>query len=181
LLFESVRGWAEARTARLRAAGAVLTLDDMLSGQLSVRRTVFERLAGFDTHFRQETTSSNEDIDFGQRLLDSKCRVVFNPNAVSWQRYVVTPRQYLKQWRESGRADVRLARKHPEKRSAIFTPRKLRQRRRWMIGPVAACLRWMLVRRVEHGHTDETTSVWFHRVRWNEYWQGVAEAGGLPR
>jgi hypothetical protein len=106
--------------------------------------------------------------------------VIFNPKAISWQKYIVTPRQYLRQWREAGKADVRFVRKHPDQLSAIFTPRKLQQRRRWMIPPVAAVLRWVFIRRVERGLTDARTARWYGAVRWYEYWQGVAEAGGVP-
>jgi GT2 family glycosyltransferase len=152
----------------------------MLTGQLSVTRTVFDRLTGFDIRFRQQATSGNADTDFGCRLLQSGSGVVFNPDAISWQKYVVTPRQYLRRWREVGKADVRFVQKHPDRMDAIFTRKKLRQRRRWMIAPVAAVLRWVFVRRVEHGRTDPKTARWFKAVRWHEYWRGVADAGGLP-
>jgi glycosyltransferase involved in cell wall biosynthesis len=181
LLTEGVRTWADDRTKRLSRPGAEPGLEDLLTGQLSVAATLFERLGGFDTGFRQQATSSNEDLDFGHRLLRRGHRVLFNPDAISWQRYVVTPRQYLRQWREAGRADVRLARKHPDQLVAIFTSRKLEQRRPWMRAPVAAVVRWMVVRRVEQGRTDRRTASWFRRVRWCEYWRGVAEAGGVPR
>jgi glycosyltransferase involved in cell wall biosynthesis len=181
LLSDGVRSWAEARTTRLSEPGAPLLLEDMLTGQLSVSRAVFERLTGFDTRFRQQDTSGNADADFGHRLLQSGCRVVFNSAAISWQQYIVTPRQYLRRWREVGRADVRLVRKHPERAEAIFTPKKLQNRRRWMVGPVAAALRWVFVRRVERGLTDRRTAGWFNAVRWCEYWRGVADAEGRPR
>ena len=180
LLGDGVRSWAEARTKRLSQPGAQLSLEDILTGQLSVGRELFQRLNGFDTGFRQEITSSNEDLDFGQRLLKAGCHVVFNANAISWQNYIVTPHQYLRQWREAGRADVRLARKHPDLKAMIFTPRKLEQRRWWMIGPIAAVLRSVVLQRVGRGRTDARTALWFRRVRWHEYWRGVAEAGGIP-
>jgi glycosyltransferase involved in cell wall biosynthesis len=181
LLASGVQQWAEDRTLRLSAAGAVLRLDDMISGQLSVSRELFQRLAGFDTRFRQETTSSNGDLDFGHRLLREGYRAVFNPRAVSWQKYVVTPRAYLRVWREAGRADVRFVRKHPDQASAVFTGRKLGQRRRWMVPPVAMVIRWLILRRVEHGRTDARTARWFKKVRWYEYWRGVTEAQEGPR
>ncbi|HQQ78339.1 MAG TPA: hypothetical protein PLB01_13375, partial [Thermoanaerobaculia bacterium] len=46
--------------------------------------------------------------------------VVFEPAAVSRQRYVVTPRQHLRQWRQTGRADVAFARKHPARAADLF-------------------------------------------------------------
>ena len=180
LLAEGVKKWAEDRAKRLSEPGAQLSLEDMLTGQLSVNRALFERLSGFDTRFRQQVTSGNADTDFGCRLLNSGCRVVFNPQAISWQKYIVAPGQYLRQWHEVGRADVRFVRKHPDQWAAIFTPKKLAQRRPWMIPPVATVLRWVFLMRVEQGRTDAWTARWFKRVRWYEYWRGVAEEGGVP-
>jgi glycosyltransferase involved in cell wall biosynthesis len=180
LLAKGVKRWAENRAKRLGGPGAQLTLEDMLTGQLSVRRELFERLSGFDTRFRQQVTSGNADMDFGCRLLNSGCQVVFNPQAISWQKYIVAPRQYLRQWYEVGRADVWFVRKHPDRWAVIFTPKKLAQRRLWMIPPVGAVLRWVILMRAEQGRTDARTARWFKRVRWYEYWRGVAEAGGIP-
>ena len=42
------------------------------------------------------------------------------PDAISSQRYVVTPDQYLRQWRQAGRADAMLARKHPDLAAALL-------------------------------------------------------------
>jgi GT2 family glycosyltransferase len=181
LLSEGLGRWAEDRTRRLSEPGARLHLDDMLTGQLSVERQLFDRLQGFDTRFRQRATSGNADTDFGCRLLESGCAVVFNPDAISWQKYVVTPRHYLRQWREWGRADVRFVQKHPERMVDIFTPKKLVQRRRWLIAPIAVLARWVFLWRVEHCRRDRRTRRWFDRVRWYEYWRGVEEAGGIPR
>jgi glycosyltransferase involved in cell wall biosynthesis len=181
LLTVRVGIWAEDRAKRLSQPGATPGLEDMLTGQLSLRRDLFERLAGFDIGFRQQVTSGNADTDFGCRLLESGCAVVFNPRAISWQTYIVTPRSYLRRFREVGRADVRFVKKHPEQFDQIFTARKLGARRRWMIPPVALAVRGVAVRLVTRGRTDERTVRWFTRARWCEYWLGVREAGGIPR
>lgn len=181
VLASAVSTWAEKRAERLSKQGEEVRLEDMLTGQLSVGRDLFSELAGFDTRFRQQATSGNADTDFGFRVLRSGCPVVFNARAITWQKYIVTPRQYLRQWREVGRADVRYVRKHPDQFVAIFTPKKLRQRRRWMIRPVGTVLRFVLLRRVEQGRTDGRTERWFKKVRWYEYWRGVTEAGGIPQ
>jgi hypothetical protein len=46
--------------------------------------------------------------------------VKFNPKAVSHQRYVVTPRQHMRQWFQAGKADVAFARKHPGRARELF-------------------------------------------------------------
>jgi glycosyltransferase involved in cell wall biosynthesis len=181
LLAERVRIWTEDRANRLRASGRVVALDDMLTGQLSVGRALFERLAGFDTAFHQQVTSGNADTDFGCRLLETGAEVVFNPVAVSWQRYVVTPRSYLRRFREVGRADVRFVRKHPGEFDKIFTARKLSERRWWMLRPQGFVLRWAAILLARSGRTDRRAMRWFAKARWCEYWLGVADAGGIPQ
>jgi hypothetical protein len=68
---------------------------DILSGQLSVRRTVFEVLGGFDPALTAGPAFGNEDADFGARLLVGH-DVRHNAAAVTLQRYVVTPRDYMR-------------------------------------------------------------------------------------
>jgi peptidoglycan/xylan/chitin deacetylase (PgdA/CDA1 family) len=112
--------WAEERRVRLVAPGSELQIGDLLSGQISVRRDLFLSLGGFDQAFTHGGGFGNEDLDFGCRLLSSGSKVVFNPDAISWQRYVVTPEKYLAQWRMAGRADVLFARKHPARARSAF-------------------------------------------------------------
>jgi GT2 family glycosyltransferase len=118
LLADGVGRWADQRGQRLATTGE-LGLFDLLTGQLSVKRRVFEELGGFDEDFTAGGSFGNEDLDFGVRLLE-RHRVEFNPNAISYQRYVVSPRQLLAQWRDAGRADVRFARKHPDRAKELF-------------------------------------------------------------
>ena len=120
LLSVGIEKWADARAKRLTQPDAQLTLHDLLTGQLSVTRPVFEAIGGFDTGFTAGGAFGNEDIDFGYRLLEQGYRVHFNPHAISWQKYVVTPERYLVQWHQTGQADVRFARKYPEEATRLF-------------------------------------------------------------
>jgi glycosyltransferase involved in cell wall biosynthesis len=117
-LSRGVARWAEDRMKHLKAGGE-LTLFDLLTGQLSVRRELFEALGGFDEAFTSGGQFGDEDLDFGVRLL-GRGGVVFNPDAVSFQRYVVTPRQLLRQWSDAGRADVLFAAKHPGHAAQLY-------------------------------------------------------------
>src|SRR5205823_91334 len=92
----------------------------LLTGQLSVRRELFQRLGGFDAAFTARGSFGNEDLDFGYRLIREGARIVFNEHAISWQYYAVQPAAYFKQWRQAGEADVRFARKHPEQAAQLF-------------------------------------------------------------
>lgn len=86
---------------------------DIFTGQLSVRRAVFDEIGGFDEAFTSSAAFANEDADFGVRLLE-RFDVRYNPNAIARQRYVVTPREYMDRAPLVAEGDVRFFRKHPE-------------------------------------------------------------------
>jgi len=117
-LARGVGKWADSRRATLMACEE-LDLFDLLGGHLSVKRALFEELGGFDTAFTKDGAFGDEDIDFGVRLL-GRARIVFNPDAISYQRYIVTPRQLLRQWGDAGEADVLFAAKHPAHGDRLF-------------------------------------------------------------
>lgn len=183
-LSRSVGRWAEQRSNAL-ASGKALELGDLLTGQLSVKRAVFEELGGFDRRFTAQGAFGNEDIDFGIRLLANHV-VRFNPQAISRQRYVVRPNQYLHQWHEAGQADVVLARKHPERTRDIFAER--RNRRAGLLlalmPGVPPLIAGTAVRLAEHapdeGLRARAVRRFFGFARDLSYWQGVARAGGIP-
>ena len=85
---------------------------DVFTGQLSIRRSVFETVGGFDKAFTSAGAFGNEDADLGVRLLASH-DVRHNPKAISRQRYVVSPAEYMQRARGAVAADLNLIRKHP--------------------------------------------------------------------
>ncbi|HEU5100245.1 MAG TPA: polysaccharide deacetylase family protein, partial [Roseiflexaceae bacterium] len=192
LISSGVQSWAEHRTRRLSSPGAQLTLSDLLTGQISLSRATFQRVGGFDTKFTHAGSFGMEDIDFGYRLLLAGYTIVFNPRAISWQYYVIEPRQYLRQWRQAGRADVVFVRKHPEQAETIFPAYKLQRRiNRLIWRPLAALpllapsliallhrLTLILVKHLPH---DARTFKLFFAIRYMEYWRGVWEVGGIPQ
>src|SRR4051812_8703521 len=115
--------WAVRRRDRLVRDGA-LSATDVLTGQLSVRRDVFESLGGFDERFTKDGSFGGEDTDFGRRLLGAGYRVEFAPDAVSHQHYAVTPRAYLKQWHQAGAAHVGYLPKHPADFREVYPPKR---------------------------------------------------------
>jgi peptidoglycan/xylan/chitin deacetylase (PgdA/CDA1 family)/glycosyltransferase involved in cell wall biosynthesis len=191
VLSSAVGEWAEDRARILAKADAELTLHDLLTGQISISREVFDQIGGFDTRFTEGGTFGNEDIDFGVRLLKANHLVVFNRSAISYQRYVVGPRQHLRQWREAGRADVVLARKHPREGQLVFAANGAHSAAsRWLyrplqrIGfltlPLLAALRALAAAAVKRAPRDRLTASFFFTVRALHYWRGVHEAGGIP-
>jgi peptidoglycan/xylan/chitin deacetylase (PgdA/CDA1 family)/GT2 family glycosyltransferase len=195
LLSAGVDRWAEARVKRLERPGANLTLHDLLTGQLSVRREIFMAAGGFNVEFTKGGSFGNEDVDFGYRLLQSGYKVVFNARAITWQNYCVTPEHFLRQTRQSGRADVLFALKHPKERETLFRLNGAwRRLDRWLWKPgvefpaiTAApfkAMRFAALRLFEYGNGpglhQQIISRLFYSVRAIEYWSGVREAGGIP-
>jgi peptidoglycan/xylan/chitin deacetylase (PgdA/CDA1 family)/glycosyltransferase involved in cell wall biosynthesis len=191
-LSRGVAEWAERRAERLSEPGAVLTVADLVTGQFSIPRALFERLGGYDEQFNRGGSFGREDTDFGHRLLEGGHRLVFAPDAVSWQVYRVRPAAYLRQWHQAGRADVTYLRKYPDQFEQIYRSR--RPNRRWnrlVFRPlarvpvaarlVAAVCRPAVVALVTRRPDDERARRWFFRMRSLEYWRGVQAAGGFPR
>jgi peptidoglycan/xylan/chitin deacetylase (PgdA/CDA1 family)/GT2 family glycosyltransferase len=189
MLIPGVKSWVDDRVKRLSTLQLPPNVDDILTGQISLSRRLFEQMGGFDTRFTRDGSFGNEDIDFGYRLIQQGRRIVYNPKACSWQYYAVSPRQYLRQWRQAGQADVVLARKHPDRTDTIFH-RRHRRTSRYLWRPLCAipflgaklgdALRWLILKIVESGRQGPTITRLFMEVRTLEYWRGVAEAGGIP-
>jgi glycosyltransferase involved in cell wall biosynthesis/peptidoglycan/xylan/chitin deacetylase (PgdA/CDA1 family) len=190
LLTLGAEDWAEQRRERLDA-GTPLTVSDLLTGQLSVRREVFDALGGFDEDFTRGGTFGAEDTDFGHRLLAGGYHVMFAAAAVSWQHYVVQPSAYLRQWHQAGGADVRYVRKHPLEGDRIFQAHRPHSRvNRYLWRPlarvpgastaVAAGARQLALALSDRRPNDSRARRFFFKVRDLEYWRGVQRAGGMP-
>ena len=117
-LTEGIAVWA-ADSATDSQGDAPLTPFHMAGGHLSVRRAVFARLGGFDTSYTHGGNYGQEDADFGVRLLQHH-DVRFNPDAVSYHRYIVSARENLERAYLSARADVKFARRHPGWTRALY-------------------------------------------------------------
>ena len=192
VLSAGVEFWADQRAKRLSVPGATLTIQDMITGQASLRRELFHAVGGFDPNFTRGGTFGNEDLDFGLRFLSQGYRVVFNPRAISWQYYAVKPSHYLRQWHQAGQADVAFVRKHPSQVQAITTANRANKpinRFLWrpfvalpiLVIPFAAILRWISVLAANSGFKNIVITKLFFEIRRMEYWRGVREAGGMPQ
>jgi peptidoglycan/xylan/chitin deacetylase (PgdA/CDA1 family) len=181
----------ERRCARLSAPFAALSLFDLLTGQLSVKRTLFTEVGGFDGQFTRDGSFGDEDLDFGQRLLSGGRRIVFNPRAISRQRYVVGVAAHFTRWAEVGRADVEFARKHPHMADSLFTlHQRDRRLNRQVIRPLAAMPgvstvaarvgAWFVVALARVRPDSPRLDNCFRHVRSLHYWRGVRAAGDMP-
>src|SRR5262249_30745186 len=95
---------------------------DVFTGQLSVRRAVFDQIGGFDEAFTSGDSFSNEDADLGVRLL-SRFDVRHNPRAISRQRYVITPGEYMARAPKAVVGDLHFLSRNPEFSREVFDHR----------------------------------------------------------
>jgi peptidoglycan/xylan/chitin deacetylase (PgdA/CDA1 family) len=184
LLSWAVGFWAHERGERLRAAGSEVGLDDFLTGQMSVRRDTFESVGGFDRAFTDEGAWGGSDIDFGYRVAQAGCRIVFNPDAISYQYYDIEPSEYLRRAYGWGMSDQELAIKHPEEGDRFADGPDFHTRfASWPLTPLVsapAALSWPLragaAALVRTGHRGRRLRRLFFAVRTLEYKRGAREA-----
>jgi GT2 family glycosyltransferase/peptidoglycan/xylan/chitin deacetylase (PgdA/CDA1 family) len=175
------RHWVEHRRATLSGATAPLPGSNFLTGQASVSRRWFERIGGFDEAFNRAGSYGREDTDFGLRLERAGGRLVYEPEAISHQRLLVTPRRYLARQRQLGRANVALLRKHPDlPEFVVKTNWRLgrfdRWIGRWLAPLVTPPLFALFAAGLEHRRLERL----FFWVTLQRYWRGVRDAGGYP-
>jgi glycosyltransferase involved in cell wall biosynthesis len=107
---------------------AELTPFEIYAGQLSVGKSVFDALGGFDEQFAAGGGFGNEDVEFGARLLE-RFDVRHNPKAISRQVNLVSARQFMDRAGQLAVADMRLAAKHPELGRRLFSHRAAQRSR----------------------------------------------------
>ena len=182
---------SDSNEAWLKRPGGPLTLFDVWTGQLSVRRAVFEEIGGFDEAYTAAEAFANEDADLGIRLLDGY-DVRHNPAAISYQRYVVSPRELIRRAPLRAVGDVRLARKHGEIARSLMEARGIsRWSTRYVFGPLSAIpiapQLWAALATplAELGlktwfRSSRTLSRFFFGARATVYWAAMRRLGWYP-
>ena len=183
---ESIARWIASTSVK-----SPLSPFDVFSGQLSVRRSVFEELGGFDTAFTSAAAFGNEDADFGVRLL-ARHDVRHNPAAISRQLYVITPRQFMARARRAVAADLHFVRKHPDLARQLFEQKGYsRPVTRFVYRPLARVpllpqiLAWLAVKVAELAlktplRSSRTVARFFSGARALTYWSALRDSGWLP-
>ncbi len=147
LLARGVATWAENRRRRLERSSE-LSPTELLTGQMSVRRELFERVGGFDSDITRDGRFGGEDVEFGYRVQRAGGKPVFNPHAVAYQYYDVDPMVFLRRTFEAARAHQELAFRHPERADELRGHLRFGSRRaRWLFAPLVAApspLSWPL-------------------------------------
>lgn len=104
-----LRGWWEAMFSPMREAGYRSRYTNLLTGNFSIPAALFRRLGGFDPNFQV-----HEDYEFGLRLIKAGVPLRFAPEAAGYHYDITHLKRSQQRKRDEGRADVQLARKHPE-------------------------------------------------------------------
>ncbi|MBA3867213.1 MAG: glycosyltransferase [Solirubrobacterales bacterium] len=173
--------WASDRRRRLLATGGNIGMSDLLTGQISVGRSTYEEMGGFDTEITREGLFGGEDTDFGYRVARDGLRMVYNPKAITYQYYDVEPALYLKRVREAARSGQELALMHPEQRSRIdWGPVFKRRLDRWLFGPLVHApealvrpVRGLAVLLARTGRTGRRVREFYFAVRTVEHLRAV--------
>ena len=185
-LAEGVGRWTGSRRVQ-----KPLSPFDIFTGQLSVRRSVFEQLGGFDTAFTTATAFGNEDSDFGARLL-ARYDVRHNPAAISRQIYVVSPREYMERAPRAVAANLRFILKHPELAQQLFDAKGIsRPLTKWVYLPltrvplVAKLIPEFAIRLADAAlatrfRSNRMLARFFSGARSLAYWSALRASGWLP-
>ncbi len=78
---------------------------------LSVRKSVFDEIGGFNTAFR----TAGDDVDFCWRVMEAGYELAFQPSAFVWHHRRFTLKAYLRQQIGYGKAEAMLMPLHPKR------------------------------------------------------------------
>ena len=110
--FGQIAGWAwwEQQFERMSRPGYRFKYDDVFSGVLSMRAALFRDVGGFDAAL----ADCREDTELGYRLFKAGAHVAFDRAAGGLHHEIREPARLVARKYAEGRADVELARRHPE-------------------------------------------------------------------
>jgi glycosyltransferase involved in cell wall biosynthesis len=99
---------------RMREPGHRFTYQDLLTGNVSLERSLFASLGGFDVSFR-----CHEDWEFGYRLLKAGAQFAFAGDAAGYHHERTAMERSFRRKTAEGIADVQLGKLHPELRGTL--------------------------------------------------------------
>jgi hypothetical protein len=167
------------------------TYRDLLSGNLSIEKDIFHHLEGFDPTIK---AAGGEDYEFGVRVIKSGIPLCFAKDALAthYDHETTDVHHSMKRFRQEGRADVQIGRRHIELRTTLhlakfeaptpFVTRLLRGfalDRRGMGEFLASCFEHTL-RMLEKLRMRGTWLKVYGQLRGYWYWRGVRDELGGP-
>jgi len=112
----AVWSWWEQQFERMRQPGYRFSYSDIFSGVLSLPAAVFRTAGGFDTTLPR---SCRDDWELGLRLLRMRARIVFSRPAGGYHHEMRVHARLAERKEAEGRADIELARLHPDLRAEL--------------------------------------------------------------
>jgi GT2 family glycosyltransferase len=111
------RDWWNAHFEELERPGHRMTFRDVLTGNLSITRSLWREIGGLD----ETIARAHEDWELGIRLIKQAIPIIHAPAAFAWhhEHETLTLQGAFKRAREEGIAGVRLAAKHPQLRAEL--------------------------------------------------------------
>lgn len=108
--YRGLAGWAwwEQQFERMREPTHRFGFDDVFTGVLSLRASLWQRIGGFD-----DTLRCREDFELGLRLVRTRARFAFTEAGGGWHHDNRIGARLLQRKRAEGVADVEVARRHP--------------------------------------------------------------------
>ena len=104
-----LRIWWQDRFHNLGRDGHRFGYTDVMSGNLSLDKALFDRVGGFDNGLK-----CREDYELGYRLMRAGAKLLYAPDACGLHHDQSDMQRNLARAGAEGAADVRIARKHPE-------------------------------------------------------------------
>lgn len=184
---QALRAWWTDLFTEMAKPGHRYTYRDVLTGNLSLSRGIFEEVGGFDP----AVSEVHEDWELGIRLLRADVRVRFAPAAVGLHHHAPDLVRFSTRIRKEGRADVRIGQLYPELRlhldlSKVDEPASRMERVLWVMAFRRPELGDALMRQVRRLvlpflERSRLRTQWhraFHAMRRYWYWRGVVDVLG---
>jgi len=106
---EELRGWWESMFSVMLVPGYRYRYSNLLTGNFSIPAHLFKKVSGFDPQFY-----CHEDYELGWRLIKHGAAFKYVPEAWGYHHENTLLERTLLRKQAEGKADVLLARKHPE-------------------------------------------------------------------
>lgn len=123
-----IRGWWTRHFAELGRTGHRFSFRDLLTGNLSMSRRLWDEIGGLDPQFAR----AREDLELGARLIARDVPLRYAPDAFAWHHEHATSslKSACRRAFEEGRSDARMLLKHPHLHGALDIARFASRRRK---------------------------------------------------
>lgn len=123
-----IRSWWTRHFEVLAKPGHRFDFRDLLTGNLSMPRRLWNRIGGLDPQFAR----AREDLELGVRLIAQGLPLRYAPDAFAWHHEHATSslQSACRRAFEEGRSDARMLLKHPHLNAALDIAQLARRRRK---------------------------------------------------